>query len=184
MAQATGENVVLVDRDDVELGLMPKIEAHLGKGTLHRAFSVLVFDGEGRILLQKRSAEKMLWPLFWSNACCSHPRKNEDPTAAAKRRVEEELGIVVSPKWLYKFEYEARFGDLGSEHELCYVFIAASDATPKLDPSEVAEFRYLSAAELDAEIAIAPDTFSPWFKLEWARVRRDFWADVEALRTR
>ena len=164
------EPLILVDHQDREIGFSSKEECHRGAGILHRAFSIFLFDRDGRLLLQQRSGEKPLWPLYWSNSCCSHPRRGEAVEVAARRRVHEELALTCQPAFLYKFEYRAEFADIGTEHELCWVYAAWIDAEPAANDSEIAACRFVSPAELTAEIAAAPERFSPWLKLEWAEI--------------
>jgi len=168
------EPLVLVDAQDRELGFLDKAAAHRGRGILHRAFSLFVFDENGRLLLQQRAPGKRLWPGYWSNTCCSHPRRGESIESAIHRRLREELGLEAALEFLYKFEYQAQYDDTGAEHELCWVYAGRSSAAPRVNRNEIAALRYLSAAQIDAEIASAPETFTPWFKLEWARIRREF----------
>ena len=113
--------LILVDESDEELGFKSKSECHQGNGQLHRAFSVFIFNPSGELLIQKRSRDKALWDLHWSNSCCSHPQKNEQMQLAVKRRLKEELGIECPVHYLYKFTYHAKYKDVGSEHELCHV---------------------------------------------------------------
>lgn len=174
------EVVVLVDSDDREIGTRAKRACHLGDGELHRAFSVFLFDTRGRVLIQKRSASKMLWPGFWSNSCCSHPRPGEAADTAARRRVLEELGVDCELRFLYKFQYQARFGRIGSEHELCWVFAGIVRDAVRADPAEIAELRFVEPAALTAEIAASPAQFSPWMQLEWQRISADHLAGVLA----
>lgn len=166
--------LILVDEADREIGTLPKTAGHLGAGTLHRAFSVFLFDPAGQVLIQKRAQGKMLWPGFWSNSCCSHPRPGESVEAAGCRRVREELHVACSLRFLYKFRYQARFGDVGSEHELCYVYAGYPRGTLAVDPAEIAAHRWVSPDELTREIAASPDSFSPWMKMEWQRITTDF----------
>ncbi|MBL8201274.1 MAG: isopentenyl-diphosphate Delta-isomerase [Chromatiales bacterium] len=166
--------LVLVDEADREIGTLPKTAGHLGAGTLHRAFSVFLFDEQGRVLIQQRAAGKMLWPGYWSNSCCSHPRPGESVEDAGRRRVREELRVDCRLHFLYKFRYQARFGDVGSEHELCYVYAGYPRGTLVVDPAEIADHRWVSPEELTGEIAARPDRFSPWMKLEWQRITTDF----------
>src|SRR6201996_3993423 len=90
---ADSEALILVDEADREVGHMSKAQCHAGQGTLHRAFSLLIFNRQGELLVQQRSAAKRLWPLYWSNSCCSHPRSHETIEKAIHRRLYEELGV-------------------------------------------------------------------------------------------
>ena len=166
--------LVLVDEADREIGSLAKTAGHLGSGTLHRAFSVFLFDAEGSVLIQQRAAGKVLWPGYWSNACCSHPRPGEAVEAAARRRVREELAVECRLDYLYKFRYQARFGDVGAEHELCYVYAGYPGGALKADPAEIADHRWIAPDELSKAIAANPEHFSPWMKLEWQRISTDF----------
>lgn len=166
-----GPLLILVDPNDRAIGELDKESCHDDEGRLHRAFSIFLFDDEGRVLLQERSRHKRLWPRYWSNACCSHPRVGEDIEAAAHRRLHEELGISAPLTYRFKFEYHATYQDRGSEHELCSVFTAAWDGTPMTcNPEEVVAADWLTPTELDAEIAIDASRFTPWFLLEWERL--------------
>jgi isopentenyl-diphosphate delta-isomerase len=164
------ELLIRVDADDRETGFASKEECHRGEGLLHRAFSAFIFNSRGELLLQQRSAGKPLWPLHWSNSCCSHPRRGESVEAAASRRVVEELAVDCTLTFLYKFQYRASFADVGTEHELCWVFAGSSNATPAPSPAEVAAWRYVAPADLSAEIAAEPQRFTPWLRLEWAEI--------------
>jgi len=166
--------LILVDEADQEIGTCAKSACHRGTGRLHRAFSVFLFNPEGQLLLQQRSRYKPLWPLYWSNSCCSHPRHGESVPDAAHRRVCEELGVDCEIEFLYKFQYQAMFGDIGAEHEVCWVFCGRlfGEVTP--DEAEIADWRYLAPAALTAEMAADGNHFTPWIKLEWERLCRDF----------
>ncbi len=166
------EKLITVDADNQVTGYCTRDECHAGDGIRHRAFSIFIFDRAGRVLLQQRSTQKPLWPLYWSNSCCSHPRAGESTAAAAQRRLEEELGIDVPLIYVYKFAYQARYDQTGSENELCSVFIGQTDLDIRADPEEINTWRYISPADLDAELAATPERFTPWFKMEWKRLRR------------
>lgn len=169
------EELILVDSNDKILGNMAKIHCHQGKGVLHRAFSVFIFNSRGEVLLQKRSEQKMLWPMYWSNACCSHPRTGETSQDAAHRRLHQELGVEADLAYLYKFEYHANYANVGSEHELCWVWLGVAEADAiKPNPNEVAEWQYMSQAELNNELEINPDIYTPWMKMEWQRIFEEF----------
>jgi len=170
--------LILVDEADREIGTLAKTAGHLGAGTLHRAFSVFLFDAQGKVLIQQRAAGKMLWPSYWSNSCCSHPRPGEAVEAAARRRVREELHVESRLSFLYKFRYQARFGDVGSEHELCHVYAGYPGGSLVADPAEIADHRWIAPDDLTRAIAADPDHYSPWMKLEWQRISADFLAQI------
>lgn len=176
------EPLILVDANDRQTGRMSKADCHDGEGTLHRAFSIFLFADDGRLLLQKRAAGKRLWPGYWSNSCCSHPRDGESIEVAAVRRLEDELHTGAELQFVYKFTYQAVFRELGAEHELCHVFLGRLDGAATANDTEIAELRYLHADELDRELSATPDVFTPWFKLEWQRLKDEF-GDVLATYT-
>lgn len=169
------EELILVNPDDEEVGTMNKLDCHQGNGVLHRAFSIFIFNEQGDTLLQQRSRQKMLWPGYWSNACCSHPRTGESAEEAAQRRLQEELGLSVELSYLYKFEYQANFGDIGSENELCWVWLGITD-DQEINPNlnEVAAWRFFGTAELDAELSNNSAAYTPWMKMEWQRIMSDY----------
>ncbi len=173
-AEADCESLILVDEADRQVGHLSKVQCHEGRGVLHRAFSLLIFNAAGELLLQQRAASKRLWPLYWSNSCCSHPRLNETMEAATQRRLYEELGLRCPLRFLYKFQYQAQFDAGGAEQELCSVFIGRGQEPVRIDRNEILAWRWVSPQALDAEIASGGDEcFTPWFLLEWARVSRD-----------
>ena len=167
------EQLILVDSRDREIGFLAKADAHLGRGTLHRAFSLFVFNSAGELLLQQRAKGKRLWPGYWSNTCCSHPRRGETMQGAVRRRLREELGLKAEPKFLFKFEYQSQYDAQGAEHELCWVYAGRGDGWPRANVREVAAWRYITPRALQDEIDCAPATFTPWLKIEWAHIMRD-----------
>jgi len=173
------EPLILVDAQDREIGFLDKASAHEGQGILHRAFSLFVFNSQGELLLQQRAPGKRLWPGFWSNTCCSHPRRGERLDSAIHRRLDEELGLQCPLQFLFKFEYQAQFESAGAEHELCWVYAGRSDASPTVNVNEISALRFISPDALDAEIAVQPQIFTPWFKIEWRRLRTEHAAIFE-----
>ncbi len=170
---ADSDALILVDAADHHLGELSKTRCHEGRGVLHRAFSLLIFDGRGRLLIQQRSSAKRLWPLFWSNSCCSHPRSGESMEAAVQRRLREELGVACPLQFLFKFQYQAQFDATGAEHELCSVFIGRCNDPIRVNHAEIAAWRWIGPEALDAALtADGAEKFTPWFKLEWERIRR------------
>ena len=175
------ERLILVDSDDHETGTSSKSECHNGAGILHRAFSLFVFNRAGALLIHQRHPAKRLWPGYWSNSCCSHPRAGEDIDAAIHRRLEQELGLSAELEYIYKFEYTARFGDAGTEHELCWVYAGTTAVEPLVNTTEVANWRWIASDALDLELAQAPQRFTPWFKLEWQALRNTHRTRLESI---
>lgn len=181
IVSSDSDQLILVNEHDEEIGSADKLVCHDAEGMLHRAFSVLIFNDKGELLLQKRAAEKRLWGDYWSNSCCSHPRLGETMAEASQRRLWEELGLKAELTYLYKFQYHANFGDAGSEHELCWVYIGRCNDQPSTNSNEISECRYISPAALEAELECNEDAFTPWFKLEWQAIRDNYSAQLEAL---
>ena len=161
---------------------MSKERCHQGRGLLHRAFSLLIFNDRGELLLQRRAGTKRLWPHFWSNSCCSHPRRSESMEAATHRRLYEELGLTCPLHFLFKFQYQAQFDSVGAEHELCSVFIGRSSARVRIDPNEISAWRWVSPESLEEEMrGSGGERFTPWFTKEWERIWQDHRPALQAL---
>jgi isopentenyl-diphosphate Delta-isomerase len=176
------EALILVDELDQSVGYLDKAACHEGRGILHRAFSLLIFNESGDLLIQQRAPGKRLWPLYWSNSCCSHPRSNETLEIATKRRLREELGIDCPLQYLYKFHYQAQFDATGAENELCSVYIGHTADAPRVNTVEINDWRWVSPEALREELAAqGGQTFTPWFMLEWTRIWRDHRSAVLSL---
>lgn len=158
--------VQLVDENDRPQGEMDKVEAH-HKGVLHRAFSVLIFDRKGRILLQKRAIGKYHSGGLWTNTCCSHPKPDESVEEAAARRLREEMGMDAPLRRLFTTRYFLELGDGMIEHELDHVFLGISEQAPEFDRSEVMDQRYATRTELELDLQSHPQHFTEWFKVIW-----------------
>ena len=160
--------VILTDRQGTSLGSSGIVEAHTGQGKLHKAFSVYVFRKNGtELLMQRRSAQKMLWPLFWANTCCSHPFIGEDARTAGERRLREELGFCTALSEHGFFVYRAEDpGGRGIEHEHVTILTGeADDALVHPDPVEVADWRWVGIAALRTDMEQHPSIYAPWFPL-------------------
>ena len=168
------EQLILVDEFDREIGFKAKNDCHLGKGVLHRAFSIFVFNSDNELLLQQRSPSKMLWPDYWSNTCCSHPRRGEQMQEAVVRRLKQELGFECPLTFLYKFKYQAQFGAIGAEHEYCSVYYGRYDGPVDVNVNEIAAWRWVDVITLERELAVTPDRFTPWFKMEWVHIKANY----------
>lgn len=162
------EKLVLVDEEDRGIGEGEKLALHTTDVQLHRAFSVFVFNSRNEVLLQQRSAKKLLWPLHWSNSYCSHPRPGESMLEAVRRRSHEEISLGVDPSFQYKFIYRAQYEQIGEEYELCHVYTAHSDEVPSAKPDEARELRFVPVGEMDAFMAAHACT--PWFIQEWRQL--------------
>lgn len=173
------EELILVDEQDNEAGFMSKALAHDGTGVLHRAFSVFLFNDAGELLLQQRAKNKRLWPGFWSNSCCSHPRRGESMEIATGRRLRDELNIEATLSHIYKFSYQADFGELGAEHELCHVYLGRLGGEVHANESEVEAIRFVSAVRLEQEFIDAREQFTPWFLMEWRELRDEYGAALQ-----
>ena len=165
------ETLILVDSDDRPIGELAKSACHDGAGRLHRAFSTFVFNDTGELLIQQRHADKRLWPAFWSNSCCSHPRAGEPMAVAVARRVRQELGLELPLTFIYKFEYRAEYRNLGTEHELCHVYAGRTSSTPVINVTEIADWRWIAPLALDRALADTPERYTPWFQSEWQALR-------------
>jgi len=173
------ESLIRVDEDDNELGILSKGECHDGQGVLHRAFSLFLFDHQGRLLIQQRSAEKRLWPLFWANSCCSHPRAGETMAEATERRLLDELGVRTPLHFIYKFRYQADYEGLGSEHELCWVYVGRVDQFQlSPNPLELASWRFVSPEDLARMMTNPGEHLTPWFRMEWEALQGKYQAAV------
>ena len=158
------EWVVLVDENDKETGIMPKLEAH-EKGLLHRAFSVFIVNSKGEMLLQQRALDKYHSGGLWTNACCSHPRHGESVLDAANRRLMEEMGLKCELGEVFSFIYKAALEHGLSEYEYDHVFKGNTDDIPIIDESEVREYKYISETNLKSVLIAHPEAFTEWFKI-------------------
>ena len=158
------EYVILVDGNDIPIGTEEKVKCHLPDGKLHRAFTALLFDKNGRLVLTRRAKEKMLWPEDWDGTFASHPRESESYVSSGERRMPEELGIEGKLDYLHKFEYHVPYKNVGSENEICGTLIGVIDETTELKKieGEIDEIKWISAKELLSEIKTNPKIYCPW----------------------
>ena len=186
------EAVIQVDENDNVIGPISKFESHNGVGAYHRAFSVLLFDSSGRLLLQRRAGHKITFPNVWANSCCSHPLHSEEELEtknhlgvkrAAIRKLEQELGIDPSQVPIDKFDYvtrmryQARQDEEWIEREIDHCLVIHADVDVKANPNEVSEIKWVTPSELE-EMLISDDTsniIAPWFRCIAARLMTDDW---------
>ena len=162
------EYVILVDTADRELGTMEKMEAH-EKATLHRAFSVFIFNDRGELMLQQRAAHKYHSPLLWTNTCCSHQRLGESNVEAGKRRLREEMGFEVDLDEKFHFVYKAAFDNGLTEHELDHVMVGYYNSEPTINPEEVASWKWIDMEVLQQDLKDHPQEYTAWFKIIFDR---------------
>lgn len=163
------EEVILVNEQDEQVGIMEKMEAHK-KGLLHRAFSIFIFNEKGEMLLQQRAATKYHSGGKWSNACCSHPRPGEELLDAAKRRLKEELGFETGLKKIFEFTYKVEFENGLAENEVDHVFVGQHQAQINLNPDEVQDYCFKSLAEIKQSFQIKPGSYTEWFILAFPKI--------------
>ena len=193
------EMCLVVDENDKVIDSVSKIDCHRGKGIRHRAFSVLIFDSEDRLLMQQRSIEKITFPGIWANSCCSHPLDIENENGdeiegvihASKRKMFQELGIPeeVSSSWDYnhigRFEYSCRWDDEWIEHEIDHVLIVRASPELSINENEIMDTRWLTHEEinqmLEGENEWKSSIIAPWFRMIWKHFIEPHYPDMEAL---
>jgi isopentenyl-diphosphate Delta-isomerase len=172
------ETVILVDEFDNAIGEMEKMEAH-EKGLLHRAFSIFLFNSSKQVLLQQRALKKYHSPGLWTNACCSHPRPNEDLKEAALRRLGEELNVVAPIEEVFSFTYHASFENGLIEHEYDHVFFGNYNGEIAYNTEEVMATEWYTIEEVEAMIEEAPLKLTPWFLIAWPLVKAQKFEDLK-----
>ncbi len=193
------EMCMAVDENDRVIDSVSKIDCHRGKGIRHRAFSVLIFDSEDRLLMQQRSLEKITFPGIWANSCCSHPldieNENGDPVEgvihASKRKMLQELGIPleVSSNWEFnhigRFEYSCRWDDDWIEHEIDHVLIVRASPSLSINRNEIKDTKWLNHQEiiqmLEGENEWKDAIVAPWFRMIWKHFIEPHYPNMDAL---
>ncbi|WP_299112554.1 isopentenyl-diphosphate Delta-isomerase [uncultured Winogradskyella sp.] len=158
------EKVILVDENDNQIGLMPKMEAH-EKALLHRAFSVFIFNDNNELMLQQRASHKYHSPKLWTNTCCSHQRDGETNIKAGKRRLEEEMGFVTELEEKTSFMYKAPFDNGLTEHEYDHVMVGHYNDDPKINEDEVMDWKWMKLDDVKQDINENPQIYTAWFKI-------------------
>eukprot|EP00033_Pygsuia_biforma_P002925 GCRY01003225.1.p1 GENE.GCRY01003225.1~~GCRY01003225.1.p1 ORF type:complete len:257 (+),score=41.67 GCRY01003225.1:95-772(+) len=189
------ECIQLNDKDEV-IGAVSKVNSHLGEGILHRAFSVFLFNSKGELCLQQRSGDKITFPLYWTNTCCSHPLYRETELNgekgvknAAVRKLDHELGITaILPedlKFLTRMSYFAKSDSKWCEREIDYILLCQKDVECKIVPNEVAAVQYVSQEKLKEMLASESEDLkiTPWFKLICHNFLFKWWDNLSELMT-
>jgi isopentenyl-diphosphate Delta-isomerase len=155
------EQVIVVDEADQPLSDGDKWRIHQS-GLLHRAFSIFVFNSAGECLIQQRAAGKYHSAGKWANSCCGHPRPGEATEVAARRRLEEEVGLSTDLTFGFKSRYVAYLDNDMIENEIPYLYFGSTDAAPRLNPGEVQAVRWVTLEALAEDLSAAPDDFAAW----------------------
>jgi len=168
------EEVILVDENDTPIGTCEKMAAHQNGGRLHRCISIFVFSEKGEMLLQRRAKDKYHCGGQWSNTCCSHPRPGEDVKDAAHRRLKEEMGFECPLTEIYHFTYRTEFKNGLTEHEYDHVFVGVWDGTPKINPEEADDWKYVSPEAIRQDMRAHPERYTSWFRISFEDVVRQY----------
>ncbi len=169
------EHVILVNDKDEAIGEMEKMEAH-EKALLHRAFSVFIFNKKGEMLLQQRALKKYHSGGLWTNACCSHPKPNEDTSAGASRRLREELGFETGLSKIFEFTYQASFPNGLTENEFDHVFVGTYNGRIEPNAEEVNDYCFKSMDDIAASLQSHPHKYTVWFHIAFDKVY-DWWKE-------
>jgi isopentenyl-diphosphate delta-isomerase len=158
------EIITLVDENDNAVGTLDKTSVH-EQGLLHRAFSILIYSSDkSKLLIHQRADNKYHSAGLWTNACCSHPRVDEDLEQAAHRRLQEEMGFDCELTKKHEFIYRVELDNGMIEHEYDHVFVGYYDGSPDPNPNEVKDWKYVDVKEVSIDIELNPQKYSYWFK--------------------
>jgi isopentenyl-diphosphate Delta-isomerase len=164
-------DIILVNEQDEQVGTMEKMEVHR-KALLHRAFSVFIFNSRGEMLLQQRATRKYHSAGLWTNACCSHPKPGEDTLAAAKKRLQEEMGFSAELSKIFEFTYRTDFDNGLTEYEFDHVFAGVYEGPIKPDPDEAADFCYKSMEAIRESLQMHSNKYTTWFAIAFPLVEK------------
>lgn len=165
--------VILVDSEDREIGVMEKLEAHR-KGLLHRAFSIFLFNGKDEMLLQKRADSKYHCGGLWSNTCCSHPQPGRQMNWCLEEKLYQEMRISTPLQKAFDLTYRAELSNGLTEFEYDHVYLGRYDDIPCPNPNEVSKWRYVPMDVIAHELQQNPDQFTPWFKILFEPLRTHY----------
>lgn len=155
--------IPLVDSNDQIIGFEEKLKVH-ELGLLHRAFSILIYNSEGKMLIHQRAFGKYHSPGLWTNACCGHPNKDETMEAAVLRRLNEEMGIVCDLTYSFTFQYTASFDNGLTENEIDHVYLGKYDGDFEVNPAEVSDYKWVNTGDLPNMVSQNPEQYTYWFK--------------------
>lgn len=157
------QHIALVDNEDNVIGYEEKYLVHC-KGLLHRAFSIIVFNSNGEMLLQRRALNKYHSPGLWTNTCCSHLPEGNNMKSYIHERLQDEMGFDCELKFVLTFHYQVDFGDGMIENEIDHIYIGFFDGNPNPNPLEVCEWMWVKEADVLTDIKSKPEKYTYWFK--------------------
>lgn len=169
------ETLILVDEKDNIIGTEEKLKTHID-GLLHRAFSVMIFNNKGQLLIQKRAKNKYHSAGLWANSCCGHPRLGEGNMEAAKRRLQEELGFSCDLVKITELKYSLKLQNGLYEKEYTHIFAGTYDGILELNPDEVSEVKWENPAELQKKSTLMPECYASWFNLYLSKYYKEIFA--------
>lgn len=169
--QAKRKLLIVVDENDKKIGLENKLKCHMGKGILHRAYTIFIFNNNGQLLIQKRSKDKLLWPLSWEASCSSHPYEGENLIESAEKRLKEELGFTCKLKDIGKFQYQAFYKNIGAENEICHLLIGKYNGEIRPNPKEIAKWKWININTLREDIKQSPNKYAPWLEIALEKIK-------------
>lgn len=170
------ERLILVDEKDNIIGTEEKLKTHID-GLLHRAFSVVIFNNKGQLLIQKRDENKYHSAGLWANSCCGHPRPGESNMEAAKRRLQEELGFSCDLIKINELKYSLKLQNGLYEKEYTHIFAGTYDGALKLNPDEVSEVKWENLRKLQEKSNLMPEHYAPWFNLYLSKYYKEIFVD-------
>jgi len=151
------ELLEVVDHEGKIVSILPRTHIHGNPSLIHRVVHVLIFNTEGKLLLQKRSLNKDVAPGKWDTSVGGHLNLGEDPLSAAKREMEEELGISLGEqRFLYSYIHTNSY-----ETELVYTYACLYEGKIFLNPDEIDEVKFWSLGEIHENLGkgILSDNF-------------------------
>lgn len=162
--------VILVDENDKQTGVLEKLEAHQ-KGLLHRAFSVFIFNDQNQLMMQQRALDKYHSGGLWTNTCCSHPSPGEDTEGACHRRLREEMGFDTQLEYVTSFIYKAEVDNHLTEHEYDHVYFGIFNAVPSVNSTEVGAWKFVDMDYLETDMVENPNNYTVWFRIIFSKVK-------------
>lgn len=169
------ETLIIVDEKDNIIGTEEKLKTHID-GLLHRAFSVMIFNNKGQLLIQRRAANKYHSAGLWANSCCGHPRPGEGNMEAAKRRLQEELGFSCDLVKISELKYSLKLQNGLYEKEYTHIFAGTYGGILELNPNEVSEVKWENPAELQKKSTLMPERYASWFNLYLSKYYKEIFA--------